>query len=348
MSNYILQNENGVYFESGYSCDNVIYLSIGGDKYFITDARYEIEAKLFTKNCEVVISNDLIKSTRKIIKKSCNSTGTRTKIKKINFDPNDFTLASYEKLKNNLDVKFIQKPNFSKLKRRIKSDDEIKLIKKAMKLGRVGFEKFSEYLQKDGLEKSEKYLFFKAKEFMSNSGELDLSFDPIVAINQNSAKPHALPTSKILKNNDLLLVDAGVKYKRYCSDRTCTSSFNKNITFKREQKFKTKKEQKIYDIVLKAQQTAIEKARVGMKALQIDKFARDVIEKAGYGKQFVHSTGHGVGLDIHEYPNINSKSDIIIENNMVFTIEPGIYLNDKFGVRIEDTVVMKKGLATIL
>ena len=236
MNNYIVQNEIAVYFEAKYSCDNVIFLSISGDNYFITDARYEIEAKLFTKNCEVVISNDLIKSTRKILKKS--------RIKKLNFDPNDFTLLTYEKLKNNLNIKFIQKPNFSKLKRLIKSDDEIKLIKKAMKLGRVGFAKFSKYLQNNGLGKSEKYLFFKAKEFMSSRGELELSFDPIVAIQQNSAKPHALPTSKILKKNDLILVDAGVKYKRYCSDRTCTSVMNKHITFKREQKFSSQLEQK--------------------------------------------------------------------------------------------------------
>jgi Xaa-Pro aminopeptidase len=85
-----------------------------------------------------------------------------------------------------------------------------------------------------------------------------------------------------------------------------------------------------------------------MKASQIDKLTRDVIEKSGYGKYFVHSTGHGVGLDIHEYPNINSRSDVTIENNMVFTIEPGIYLNEQFGVRIEDTVVMKNGRAEIL
>ncbi len=347
MNNYILQNENSVYFECGYSCDNVIYLSIGSENFFITDARYEIEAKLFTKNCEVFISSDLIKQTRKILKKN--------KIKKLHFDPNDFTLLAYQKLSNKLDINFIQKPNFSKLKRLIKTDYEIKLIKKAMRLGRDGFKRFSNYLRSDGLGKNEKFLFFKAKEFMSNYGELDLSFDPIVAINQNSAKPHALPTNKVLAKDDLLLVDAGIKYKRYCSDRTCTSLVSKDINFKREQKFKTKLEQKVYDIVLKAQQTAINKARVGDKASKIDKYARDIIEKSGYGKQFIHSTGHGVGLDIHEYPNINSKSDVIIENNMVFTVEPGIYLNEKFtkesrafGVRIEDTVVMKNGRAVIL
>lgn len=340
MKNYILQNENGVYFECGYSCDNVIFLSIGGDNYFITDARYEIEAKLMAQNCEVIITNDLIKHSKKILQKS--------KIKKISFDPHDFTLASYERLSKGLKITFTQEPNFSKLKRIVKTDDEIKLIKTAMKLGREGFKRFAFYLAYNGVEVNEKYLQFKAKQCMSNDGNLDLSFDPIVAINKNSAKPHALPTKDILKKGDLLLVDAGVKYKRYCSDRTCTSYNKKNIDFSREQKFKSKLEQKIYDIVLKAQLTAIEKARSGMKASQIDKFARDVIEKAGYGKYFIHSTGHGVGLDIHEYPNINSRSDVILEDNMVFTVEPGIYLPDQFGVRIEDTVVLKKGKAIIL
>jgi len=340
MKNYILQNENGVYFECGYSCDNEIFISLGGDNYFITDARYEVEAKLMAKNCEIIISNDLIQEAKKILKKN--------KIKKIAFDPNDFSFFSYKKIKEHLDIKFIQKPNYSKMKRIIKTNDEIQLISKAMKLGRKGFKRFSEYLHKEGIGENEKHLFFKAKEFMSNEGELDLSFDPIVAINENSAKPHAIPTYKQLSKNDFLLVDAGVKYKRYCSDRTCCTTIHKELNFKRKQSFKKKLEQKVYDIVLKAQETAISKARSGMKASQIDKFARDVIEKAGYGKYFIHSTGHGVGLDIHEYPNINSKSDIILEDNMVFTVEPGIYLNNKFGVRIEDTVVLKNGRAVIL
>jgi len=340
MKNYILQNENAVYFECGYSCDNVIFLSLGGDNYFITDARYEIEAKLIAQNCEVIITNDLIQQSKKLLENN--------KIKKLFFDPNDFTLFTYEKLKDGLKTTFVQEHNFSKTKRLIKTDDEIALIKMAMKLGRKGFKRFAKYLENDGIGKSEKYLFFKAKEFMSNMGELELSFDPIVAIKENSAKPHALPTDKQLRKNDFLLVDAGVKYERYCSDRTCCTSIHKNMTFKREQNFKSKLEQKIYDIVLKSQQTAISKARVGMKASQIDKLARDVIEKSGYGKYFIHSTGHGVGLDIHEYPNINSRNDVILENNMVFTVEPGIYLNKKFGVRIEDTVVMKSGRAEIL
>jgi len=341
MKNYILLNENAIYYECGFSCDNAIFLKLGNESFFITDARYTIEAKEYAKNSIVIESSDFISDTQELLKKS--------KIKKIVFDPNDFKLAFYQKLTNNLKINFVPKENFSKLKRIIKSDEEIKLLKKAAKIGKEGFKELAKYIRKNGFEENENFLHFKAIEKMSNTGNYDLSFDPIVAINENAAKPHALPTKKKLKLNDLLLVDAGVKYKRYCSDRTCTSHVDfEKFSFKREQKFKNKKHQKIYDLVYKAQLTAINKAKVGMKASVIDKIARDVIEKAGYGKYFVHSTGHGVGLDIHEFPNINSKSDVIIENNMVFTVEPGIYLPNEFGVRIEDTIVMKNGKAIIL
>lgn len=341
MKNYILLNENAIYYECGFSCDNVVFLKLGSSKYFITDARYTVEAKEYAKKCEVIESLDFIKDAQGILKKS--------KIKKIVFDPNDFTLNFYQKLTNDLKIRFEAKENFSKLKRVIKSDEEVELLRRAAKIGRKGFSQLAKFIRKNGFREDEKFLYFKAIEKMSQIGKYDLSFEPIVAINANAAKPHALPTSKKLKLNNLILVDAGVKYKRYCSDRTCTANANfENFNFKREQNFKNKKYQKIYDLVYKAQLNAIEKARVGMKASDIDKLTREVIQKAGFGKYFVHSTGHGVGLDIHEFPNINSKSDVIIEDNMVFTIEPGIYLPNEFGVRIEDTVVMKNGKAEIL
>ena len=341
MKNFILQNENAIYFECKFSCDNVIFLNLNDEKYFITDARYVTEAKEYAKNCQVIESSNLLETTKEILKKN--------KIKKIIFDPNDFTYTTYIKLSEHLKTQFIEKANFSKLKRIIKSDKEIILLKKAAMAGREGFKELAKFIRKNGFNQSEQFLYFKAFEKMSQSGKLDISFEPIVAINENAAKPHALPTTKKLKLNDLILVDAGIKYKRYCSDRTCTSVVDfEKFSFKREQKFKNEKHQKVYDIVLKAQLNAIEKTRVGMKASEVDKLTRDVIEKAGFGKYFVHSTGHGVGLDIHEFPNINSKSDVIIEDNMVFTIEPGIYLPNEFGVRIEDTVVMQNGKVIIL
>ena len=107
----------------------------------------------------------------------------------------------------------------------------------------------------------------------------------------------------------------------------------------KKQKF-PKEIQKVYDVVLKAQETAIKSVKVGIKAKELDKIARDIIEKAGYGKYFVHSLGHGVGLDIHEWPFINSKNETVLKEGMVFTIEPGIYIPGKFGIRIEDMVAI--------
>lgn len=341
MKNFILQNENAIYFECKFSCDNVIFLNLNNENFFITDARYTTEAKEYAKNCEVIESSNLIETTKEILKKN--------KIKKIIFDPNDFTYANYIKLTENLKTQFIAQANFSKEKRIIKTPKEIELLKKAAIAGRMGFKELAKFIRKNGFNQTEQFLYFKAFEKMSQTGKLDISFEPIVAINENAAKPHALPTQKKLKLNDLLLVDVGIKYKRYCSDRTCTSVVDfEKFSFKREQKFKNSKHQKVYDIVLKAQLNCIEKARVGMKASEVDKLTRDIIEKSGYGKYFIHSTGHGVGLDIHEFPVINSKSDVIIKENMVFTIEPGIYLPNEFGVRIEDTIVMQNGKAVIL
>ncbi|RXJ99070.1 X-Pro aminopeptidase [Arcobacter sp. CECT 8986] len=341
MENYILRNENAIYYECGFSCDNVIFITLGSESFFLTDARYVLEAKEYARNCSIIESSDLIKTTKELLKDS--------KIKKLTFDPSDFTYHAYKTLVEDLDIEFIEELNFSKQKRIIKSDDEIAILSKAAKLGRDGFKSLAKYIRKNGFKQKEQLLYFKAVEKMSQTGKFALSFEPIVAINENAAKPHALPTKKKLKLNDLLLVDAGIKYKRYCSDRTCTSNVDfETFSFKREQKFKNKKHQKIYDLVYKAQLTAINNARSGMKASQIDALARDVITKAGYGKYFVHSTGHGVGLDIHEFPFISSKSDVIIEDNMVFTIEPGIYLPNEFGVRIEDTIAMINGKAVIL
>ena len=326
--NYLLRGENAIYYECGFSSDNALFLSIENEKFFITDSRYTTEAKQFVKNAEVIDGGrDLVKKAREIIRKS--------KIKKIIIDPKEWDISSFEKLKK-LNIYFNYKENFSQKKRIIKSDEEIQIIKEAVQKGANAFDKFHDTLYSDGISKSEKELNFIMQNILKSNGEYDLSFNPIVAINENSALPHALPTGKVFNKDDLILVDAGLKYKRYCSDRTRTY-INK----------KDKKQQKIKDIVQKAHDKAIEAIKVGMKAKDIDKIASEIIDKAGYGKYFIHSTGHGVGLDIHELPVISNKSETIIEENMVFTIEPGIYLEGEFGVRIEDMVVIKNGKAEI-
>ena len=326
--NYILKGENAIYYECGFSSDNALFLSLENYNFFITDSRYTYKAKLYVKDAQVVDGEkDLVKKAREIIRSA--------KIKKLIYDPMEWSVDEYEKL-SKLNISFTKKPNFSQKKRIIKSDLEINIIKSAVFLGAKAFSEF-ETILKNSIGKSEKELNFIMQNTLKDFGKYDLSFDPIVALDENSALPHALPTDKLLKNDSLVLVDAGLKYKRYCSDRTRTY-INK----------KDKKQQKIYDIVKKAHDEALKFAKAGVKASDIDKKAREVIEKEGYGKFFIHSTGHGVGLDIHELPVISPKSDNVIEENMVFTIEPGIYLEGEFGIRYENMVVIKNSKAEIL
>lgn len=341
MKAYIVQNENALFYECGFSCDNALFLRFDKDEaYFLTDGRYITEAKESIKNAEVLdAKRDLVKKARDIIKKA--------RLKNIIFDPLEFSVAKFGALSKNLNVNFVPQKNFSQIKRTIKTPEEINLIETAAMIGQNGFERFAQILE---IGKSEQELHYEAQNAMRDGGKNKLSFSPICALNENAAKPHAKPGEKRLASGDLLLLDAGVKYRRYCSDRTRTIEMRDGALFdnKNEQKFQDAFRQKIYDIVLKAQEAAINAVKIGVKASDIDKAARDVIEKAGFGRYFIHSTGHGVGLDIHELPVISPKSRDIIEEGMVFTVEPGIYLPNEFGVRIEDMAAIIDGKVKIL
>ncbi len=338
--NYMLKDENAMYYECGYSCDNALYLSLGNEAFFITDSRYTIDATQNVQGATVVINGDLYGEAVSLLNKS--------KVKKVIFDPKEWSVAGFERVSSHAKVTFKPQLDFSHKKRIIKSDEELKILAKAAKLGAKAFKALAKEFRKNGLGEDEYTLTHRAKGILGDFGKYELSFDPIVAINKNAAKPHAMPTSSISSLGDLLLVDAGLKYKRYCSDRTRTVHLDENFKFNTKPKFSSKKIQKAYDTVLKAHDNAIAKARSGMKAKKVDALTRDIITKAGFGEYYVHSTGHGVGLDIHEMPYISTKSDTIIEDGMVYTIEPGIYIPDEFGIRIEDMVAMVDGKAVVL
>lgn len=336
----MLKDENAIYYECGYSCDNALYLRLGSEAFFITDSRYTIDAKENVKNAVVIINGNLYGEAVSLLKKA--------KVKKVIFDPKEWSVDGFDKISSQTKIHFKAMLDFSHKKRIVKSDDELKILAKAAKLGAKAFKHLAKEFRKNGFGEDEYTLTHMAKGILGDFGKYDLSFDPIVAINKNAAKPHATPTSIKLEKNDLLLVDAGLKYKRYCSDRTRTVEANKYFMFETPQNFKRKKIQKAYDTVLKAHDNAIAKARSGMKAKKVDALTRDIVTKAGFGEYYVHSTGHGVGLDIHEMPYISTKSDTIIEDGMVYTVEPGIYIPNEFGIRIEDMVAMVDGKAKVL
>ncbi len=346
ITRFISKDESAQYFEAGYSCDNALLVRLENEVYFITDSRYTTEAKQNLKpNVCLIESHALIEEAIKILVKS--------KITDIYFDSAQLSVEDFNKLESKLpQIRFQALPHFHQLIRAIKTQEEIHLIRKSQALNKKAYKAFGRKIQKESLKGkklSEIKLHALARRILEKEGKYPLSFNPIVGINKNAAKPHALPSADRLKNNDLLLFDAGIKYRHYCSDMTRTAIFaDDTICFSKTQKFKDKKLQRIYDIVRKAQEEAIKKLRAGMNGKQIDAIARDVIAKAGYGEFFTHSTGHGIGLDIHEFPFISSRSETIITDNMVFSIEPGIYIPNHYGVRIEDLVVVKNGRAEIL
>lgn len=337
--NFIVTHEAALLYEAGFSCDNGIFLSLGKKRYFLTDGRYTLDANEGVKGAVVIVANDIVSRAATLIRLS----GAQT----LFIDPKEWSVAKWEILAKKSGAKLISKPSFSPLRRSVKNSNELEIIKKSVKIGEECFTRLASKID-EMIGLSEQELYRVAKDIFSDGGARNVSFDPIVALNGNSAKPHAKPSNDVIKKGDLLLVDAGVIYEGYCSDRTRVIEVGGGGDFTLEQHFSDSLRQKVYDIVLKAHDEAIRQARPGMKANELDMIAREVIEKAGYGKEFVHSLGHGVGLEIHELPVLSKKSSTVLVEGMVFTIEPGVYLAGKFGVRIEDMVVMRRDGVEVL
>lgn len=207
--------------------------------------------------------------------------------------------------------------------RQIKTSDELKNIIKALRISErsikeTNFEK-----------KSENDIAAEIEYKMRLNGSNKAAFDTIVASGTRSSLPHAEPTLNSIERP--IVIDWGAEYNNYCSDTTRTI-------------IETEKHEEIFDIVLEAQKKAIASIKPGVKASYIDKVARDVINEYGYGEAFIHSTGHSVGLEVHENPSLSKRETLKLEKGMIITVEPGIYLKNDFGVRIEDMIhITNKG-----
>ncbi len=219
--------------------------------------------------------------------------------------------------------------------RMIKSKQEIEKIEKAIDIAQKSFLEMLNFIKAGRTEREvAAYLEYK----MKSLGAEGPSFDTIIASGCRSAMPHGVASDKVIEKGDLIVVDFGCVYDGYVSDITRIVSVGEP----------TDEMRKVHSIVLNAQREAIENAKNEMRGDEIDNFARRYIEKAGYGDKFGHGLGHGIGLEVHEAPRVSKLSKDIIKKGMVFTIEPGIYLEGKFGVRIEDDVVMEKDRVRVL
>lgn len=216
--------------------------------------------------------------------------------------------------------------------RLIKSEEEGKLMQNASKLNDDVMRLVYEYIQKNVGTKpiTESMIQEKVKAFNAELGVHELSFTPLICFGENGAEPHHDSDETVLLENQAIIVDIGGRKDGYCSDMTRSFYYGTP----------TDEYVKVYELVRKANLAAIHAVKPGVSFKEIDAAARNVISEAGYGDFFTHRTGHGIGINVHEFPDVSAVNEMICEVGMTFSIEPGIYLMDKFGVRIEDLVMV--------
>lgn len=211
----------------------------------------------------------------------------------------------------------------------VKTPEELMKIMKAATMGDICFSHILEFI-KPGM--TERQVSDEIEKTLMGLGAEGLSFSTICVSGVNTIQPHGEPSDKKIEEGDLVTMDFGAVVEGYCGDMTRTIGIGH---LSEEQK-------KVYDIVLRSQLAGLKACKAGVKCKDVDAASRDIIAEEGYGEYYIHGTGHGVGREVHEAPTLNMKSDEVLEEYMPVTVEPGIYIPDKFGVRIEDLVIITK------
>lgn len=310
-------------YASGFTGSTGYVIISEKDAGFVTDFRYKNQAGIQCQGFEIIENKTpLVDYLVDVIRKYS--------IKKLAYEDAFMTVSFYNNLKDKLEnVEFIPLKESEGNIRIIKDQEELNNIKKAAEIADKAFKHILDYV-KPGV--TERDVAIELEFFMKNNGATGLSFESIVASGWRSSLPHGVATDKKINLGELLTLDYGCVYNGYCSDMTRTIVIGKA----------DEKQKKIYGIVLKAQKEALAHIKPGVLGKDVDKIARDIIIEAGYGDYFGHGLGHGVGLAIHEEPRLSPAGETVLETNMVVTDEPGIYIPDFGGVRIEDLVVVGK------
>lgn len=293
--------------------------------YLVIDFRYIEKATKTVKDAEVILQGRLYDQINELLEKH----GAKT----LAIESATMTVASLNLLKARITAAEVvasdELSNAITQLRIVKTQDEIDKIIKAQRIAEAAFEDVLNFIR-PGV--TEREIGLRLDYYMLSHGAEALSFDTIALTGANTSLPHGVPGETVVENGMFVLMDYGAMYDGYHSDMTRTVCVGKP----------TEKMELVYNTVLKAQLDALDAIKVGVIGKDIDKIARDVITNAGYGDKFGHSLGHGVGVEIHEAPNAAPSSEHIFKENMIVTVEPGIYLPDEFGVRIEDFVVIKE------
>lgn len=311
-------------YQKGYLCN--LYSNSGlviiskSNGIILVDGRYYEDMKSNNGNLElkkIKDKNDKYTQIQKFI--------SENNIKKIGIEENISAIEYLEfQAFLDADIEIIELVNL----RLIKTEEEIFKIKKAIYIGDCVLEYIKKFIS---VGKTEKEIASKINCLMYELGADKPAFDTIVLSGKRSALPHGKPSDKKLESGDLVVLDFGVELDHYTSDMSRTFMMGKEAS--NEMK-------KIYEIVKEAQKKTIEVIKSNISVCELDNIARSYIESKGYGEFYIHNTGHGVGLEVHEYPDIKKDSKVKLKKGMIITIEPGIYMKNLGGVRIEDDVLV--------
>jgi len=313
----LLTNPFDIRWCCGFTGSNGTLLVLRDRQVFITDGRYTTQAK------EEVVGAEIIIAERDLVNELA-----RFAIERLIIQADHVTVEYSGLLKKLLpETEFLFETRLLAYERASKEISEIQCIEQALKISESVIASIAEFIE---IGISERRLATEIDYRQLGAGAEGIAFDTIVAFGENSALPHARPSTRRLQPNEPILIDTGCIVDGYASDITRNIFFGKPTAAYTE----------TFDIVERAVQAALNAARSSIVASELDHKARKVISDAGHGKHFTHSLGHGVGLEVHEWPRISARSRERLPDNAVITIEPGIYLADEFGIRIEDLVVL--------
>ena len=318
----IIQNPVNRFYLSGFRSSAGMIVLTDSKAVLFVDFRYFEKAKKTVHNMDVVLANNFLANAKEMLETE--------NIKKILPETDFINLDSFERMKKAFEGIEVSADNslsqtISSL-RQIKSVEETECIKKSQGITDNAFTHILNFI-KEGV--TEQEIALELEFFMRKSGSEGVAFDTIAVSGKNSSLPHGVPTEKPLENGDFLTMDFGAVYNGYCSDMTRTVAVG----------YVTDEQQKVYDTVLKAQLSALKEIAPNKVCKEIDKISRDIIN-AEYEGCFGHGLGHSVGLEIHENPALNTRDETLLKAGVIMTVEPGIYIPDKFGVRIEDMVLI--------
>ena len=318
----ITSDINRRYFTGMKSSAGVI-LAFPQKAYLLIDFRYIEKARATVTDAEVIELKRLFPQIMELLKKheaaSLAIESENMTVKELNTYRHffsDLSIVSDDSLSNSI----------ASL-RMIKDENELECIKMAQRIAEMSLEELMPFIKAG---RTEREIALELNRLMFKNGAEDLSFETIVLAGKNTSMPHGVPSDKKVEEGEFVLMDFGAVYNGYHSDMTRTVCVGKP----------TEEMENVYNIVLQAQEAGIAAARAGIVGSALDKVSRDIIEKAGYGECFGHSLGHGVGLEIHEKPNASPNYKLPLGCGAVVTVEPGIYIEGKFGVRIEDFVIL--------